>query len=508
MNIPISKIKHPINSKKSEQKHDNVSDTKAKKILNLTSKICFSVLLLTELLVCGTLIYLSVLPLKYLAIILVVAVIIVATLGFFTFKKSFGKVAKSICIACDAILSAAFIIVFFYLSYTMGFMSSIFASGYQIEEYQLVVKKDSVFNSIEDLNHHTVATYDDNSDNYKKALEQISEKITLTATDAGSVLNAVTIFLDDTVDSLLIKSSLIGAVSDINPQFSTEDIRVIDTITFKTKIDSTENTNINVTKDSFNIFISGIDTYGEISTVSRSDVNMIVTINPRAHTILLTSIPRDFYVQLHGTTGLRDKLTHAGLYGINMSIGTLEDLFGIKINYYVRVNFDSTISLINAIDGIDITPDVTFSRYINGAYCYYEEGVVNHLDGLCALRYARERKAYGLGDLHRIQNQQEVIMAIINKLTGSKILLAKYTDILSSMSGTLETNIPSSQIYKLINEQLDSMPSWKIERISVTGEHIDAPTYTFPDQNLFVFEPDMDSVTKATEKINEVMSRN
>ena len=309
------------------------------------------------------------------------------------------------------------------------------------------------------------------------------------------------------MDSLFIKSSLADVLSEIVTGFNMETLRILDAIEIKTKINATAS-NVNVTKDSFNIFVSGIDTYGDISTVSRSDVNMIITVNPRTHTILLTSIPRDYYVQLHGTSGLKDKLTHAGLYGINMSINTLQDLYNIKIDYYIRVNFDSTINLINAIDGIDIVPDLTFSRLSDGIYCYYEEGRVNHLDGFCALRYARERKAYGTGDLHRIQNQQEVMMAVIDKLTGSKILLAKYTDILSSMSGTLETNIPSSEIYKLVNAQLDSMPSWTIERISAEGEHIDAPTYTFPDQNLYVFVSDTNSVTTVSDKIKSVMNAN
>ncbi len=144
----------------------------------------------------------------------------------------------------------------------------------------------------------------------------------------------------------------------------------------------------------------------------------------------------------------------------------------------------------------------------DGIYCYYEEGVVNHLDGFCALRYARERKAYGEGDKHRIQNQQEVLIAVINKLTSSKIILAKYTDILSSMSSSIETNIPSSQIYKLINEQLDTMPSWTIERIAADGEHIDAPTYTISNEYLYVFEPYEESVAEVTTKIKEVIDAN
>lgn len=509
MNIPLKQIKTA-----SEPHFDATSkspELRSNKILNLISKICFGIFISSAMAICGVIIWLSVLPLKYLAIAIGALLLITLPLTFFTFKKFTSikktRISRIICTVVSIIFTGIFCIIFFYLSHTVGFMNSIRASEYQIDKYYVLVKKDSDFATLDDLDNHTIATYDANEESYQTAFGQLEQKITLKSTNYGSSTAAADAFVDDQTDSLFIKSSLADVLSEIVTGFNMETLRILDTIEIKTKIDAI-NSDVNVTKDSFNIFISGIDTYGDISTVSRSDVNMIVTINPRTHTILLTSIPRDYYVQLHGTDGLKDKLTHAGLYGINMSINTLQDLYGIKIDYYIRVNFDSTINLINAIDGIDVTPDFTFHRQTNGVYCYYEEGHVNHLDGLCALRYARERKAYGTGDLHRIQNQQDVIMAIIDKLTSSRIILTKYTDILSSMNGTLETNIPSSEIYKLVNAQLDSMPSWTIERISAEGEHIDAPTYTFPDQYLFVFVPDETSVTTVSEKIKSVMDAN
>lgn len=509
MRIPLSNIK----SEKVSLSHEQPTSKKitSTKIINLISKISLSLCILSAITILGILFCLSILPIKYLLILMAVLLLITIPLAFFTFKKFTSikktRISRIICTVVSIIFTGIFCIIFFYLSHTLGFMDSIRASEYQIDKYYVLVKKDSDFATLDDLDNHAIATYDANEEGYQTAFEQIEQKITLKSTNYGSSTAATNAFIDDQTDSIFIKSSLADVLSEIVTGFNMETLRILDTIEIKTKID-TINSDINVTKDSFNIFISGIDTYGDISTVSRSDVNMIVTINPRTHTILLTSIPRDYYVQLHGTDGLKDKLTHAGLYGINMSINTLQDLYDIKIDYYIRVNFDSTINLINAIDGIDVTPDFTFHRQTNGVYCYYEEGHVNHLDGLCALRYARERKAYGTGDLHRIQNQQDVIMAIINKLTSSRVILTKYTDILSSMNGTLETNIPSSEFYKLINAQLDSMPNWTIERISAEGEHIDAPTYTFPDQYLFVFVPDETSVTTVSEKIKSVMDAN
>lgn len=263
---------------------------------------------------------------------------------------------------------------------------------------------------------------------------------------------------------------------------------------------------IDIHNDSFNIYISGIDTYGEISTVSRSDVNIIITVNPRTHTILLTTVPRDYEVKLHGTsdTDLKDKLTHAGLYGIDMSIKTIEDLLNINIDYYVRINFDSTIKFIDAIGGVEVTPDATF--YKPKYNCYFQEGVTIHLNGGCALTYARERKVYGLGDLHRIENQQDILTAVIEKLTTSKALLTNYTNILASLSDSIETNIPSDYFYRFINQQLDTMPSWTIERNAVEGTEIHVPTYTYPDQILFVFQQNPESIAEASAKIHEVLA--
>ena len=390
----------------------------------------------------------------------------------------------------------------------MNFMDAIRATEYQIDSYSILVKKDSKFQTTEDLHYGTIATYDDNSESYNSALEELAGKIKYKKVQKENLAEAVKAVVTDETDSLLIKNSLVDLASEVFSSFNSEDYKNLYTITVKTKVAKSNTTNINITRDSFNIYISGIDTFGGIATVSRSDVNMIITVNPRTHKILLTSIPRDYYVQLYGTTGLKDKLTHAGLYGINMSINTIEELLDIDINYYIRVNFDSIINLVNALGGIDITPDATFSRISDHYQCYFYANVTAHVDGGCALAYARERKTYNTGDMHRIQNQQDVLTAIIDKLTSSKTILTEYTKILSSLESSLETNIPSSQIYSLINLQLDSMPSWTIERISLSGTHIDAPTYTISTEYLYVFEPNPESVTEATAKIKEVMAEN
>ncbi len=470
------------------------------------SSLAFLVFAIISAIILSILIYLSVLPLKFLLPAVVIVCLLDIILGYFTYKKIPQKTPRIICIIVEIFLTIVFSFIFFYLNHTIDFFDTVRTSKYQIEEYQVVVPSASPITTLEELENHTIATYDDTSKNYKQAFDELTNKIELKNVYIENINDAIKSLQDSSVDSLFIKASLIEILAEIFPDFKISNLRILDTIIIKTPIDAISTLDIDVTQKSFNIFISGIDTEGNISTVSRSDVNMVVTVNPRTHTILLTSIPRDYYVQLHGTHELKDKLTHAGLYGINMSVKTVEDLFNIKIDFYVRVNFDSTVNLIDTIGGIEVTPDATFYRPKHN--CYFEESVTTHVDGACALAYARERKVYSTGDLHRIQNQQEVLTAIIDKLTSSKTILTEYTRILSSMVGSLETNISSNQFYKLFNMQLDSMPNWKIERISVTGDDDLLPTYTFPNQNLFVFIPDSNSVLEASTKIHEVLEAN
>ena len=277
--------------------------------------------------------------------------------------------------------------------------------------------------------------------------------------------------------------------------------KVLDTITVKSK-NKTKAKKVEVTKQSFNIYVSGIDTYGKIGSVSRSDVNMIITVNPTTHQMLLTSIPRDYYVQLHGTTGLKDKLTHAGIYGVDKSITTLEDLFGVDINYYFRVNFSTLIKVVDTIGGIDIYSDKAFIPYTDHSVRIKLGN--QHLNGKQALAFSRERYAYREGDRHRVQNQQTVITAIMNKMLSSKTLISKYDSLLNTFEGSFQTNMSTNELTSIIKRQLDKMPNWSIINQSVNGTDSSNFTYSAPSQKAYVMEPDMNTVKAASEKIKEV----
>ena len=225
-----------------------------------------------------------------------------------------------------------------------------------------------------------------------------------------------------------------------------------------------------------------------------------MTVNPKTKQVLLTSIPRDFYVQLHGTSGYKDKLTHAGNYGINMSIDTIEDLLNIDINYYIRVNFTTLEKLIDAIGGVDVYSEYSFVSYIDN-YKFYQG--YNHMNGKQALAFSRERKSLPAGDMDRGKNQEAVIEAIIRKITNKDVIY-KYSKILNSMKGTFQTNITDNDITKIIKKELENIGGWNITSNNLDGTGSYDYTYSYSSQKLYVTIPNQDSINNAVNLINKV----
>ena len=242
-----------------------------------------------------------------------------------------------------------------------------------------------------------------------------------------------------------------------------------------------------------------MDEYGKVSKVSRSDVNMVITVNPKTRQILLTNIPRDYYVQLHDTTGYKDKLTHAGNYGIDTSVATIEDLLGIKINYYIKVNFSSLVKIVNALGGVDVYSEYDFQSW-NG---YNFTKGYNKVNGKQALAFVRERKTFNQGDNQRGKNQQAMIEAIFRKCTSPSIVV-KYNSLLNSLEDSMITDMPMKSIKKLAKMQLVNNQKWTITSNSLTGRGSMEYTYTYGYQSLYVTIPDDDSVNSSKELIAKV----
>ncbi|MCL2802417.1 MAG: LCP family protein [Micrococcales bacterium] len=255
-------------------------------------------------------------------------------------------------------------------------------------------------------------------------------------------------------------------------------------------------------KEGFIVYISGIDVAGPLTTVSRSDVNMLMVVNPTTHKVLLVNTPRDYYVQLHGTQGTKDKLTHAGIYGIDMSINTLQDVYGVEIDYYVRLNFSSMVTLVDTVGPIQVNSDYDFTT---GQH-HFVKGW-NEMNGTQALAFSRARKNFAEGDRQRGKHQQAVIDALIRKLTERPNLL-RYNEILTALEGTIGTNVTTTRIRALVDAQLSSMRGWQVESISVDGAGASEPTYSMGSMKLYVMVPDQKTVDAAKTKIDQVLAGN
>ena len=257
----------------------------------------------------------------------------------------------------------------------------------------------------------------------------------------------------------------------------------------------------NATKHPFNVLISGIDVSGPISTTSRSDVNIIMTVNPQEHRILLTTTPRDYYVYIPGISGeKRDKLTHAGVYGIKTSMHTLENLYDIGISDYIRINFDSLIQLVDTLGGIDVNSEVEFS---SGGYNFVKGK--NHLNGEAALVFSRERHEFGSGDNQRGKNQMLVLTAILNKLQSPEIL-KNPSEVLDVVGRSMQTSFTSEEIAEVILWQLETGNGWDIGRQAAEGIGDSQETFSMSGSDLYVMWPDEASVREASEKMKGLLA--
>ena len=280
-------------------------------------------------------------------------------------------------------------------------------------------------------------------------------------------------------------------VQDNYPEFYNQAVVLA---TYQVRADAQVVSQADVSKP-FALYISGIDTYGEISSVSRSDVNMLAVVNPMTHQMLLVNTPRDYYVQLHGTSDMRDKLTHAGIYGVDMSRQTLEDLYGVSIPYYARINFTSLVKIIDTIGPIQVQSDYAFKSYKVG---------MNTLDSKQALEFARERYSFSEGDRQRGRNQQRVIEAIVAKMSRPENALYMNA-ILGAVSNSVETDLTEQSLKRLIRMQLDDMRKWTVESIAVDGSGSMQPTYSMGAQKLYVMIPNEQTLDVARQRIQATL---
>ena len=413
------------------------------------------------------------------------------------------RVTKIIVLSIGMIISTILMVAAVYIANTFSFLNSTKIGEYEYNTYAIVVMKDNEYNKISELDNKKIGVMKTNEDlgAYDTLRQNTGLSFQMISIDDG-VSGLANALLNGEVAAINIEQGRLNFLYDEIENFE-DDTRLI--YTYKAQVKSYEADAASLPNEPFVVYLSGIDQYGKTdSVVGRSDVNQLIVVNPRTHEILLVNTPRDYYVQLSGTSGLKDKLTHAGVYGIETSIKTIEELYDVDIDYYVRVNFDSVINVVDQIGGIDIVSDQEFTAHTN-SNVHVVEGQ-NHFNGKQALAYARERYAYETGDRHRGENQQQVITAIIDKITGSKTLLSNYNNIISSLSGTFQTNMPTSMIIDLFQEELMSGAEWHIETISVDGTGSMQPTYSMgANLPLYVMIPNEQSVERARIEITDVI---
>ena len=467
-----------------------------KKSKNIFYKVLSILLILVSIIFLGILFYMDLLPSKYMVAltisILLFNLINVLLLNLKRLKKKIKKFLSIIVIIIIILLSLAN----FYICRTFSVLSNNGDSKYKLAHYSVMVLKDEKYSDIEDLNGKALGYYQ-NTLGLEEAEGHLNKKGDFDFESYESTDILASDLNDKKIDAILIEDS-IKQIMQEESQETLDELKTLYEFTVKVEIKSTAK-DVDVTKEAFAIYISGIDTYGEISSVSRSDVNIIMVVNPKTKQVLLISIPRDYYVQLHGTTGTKDKLTHAGIYGVDMSIKTIEDLLELDINYYIKVNFTSVIDIVDALGGLDVYSKYSFISYSGFGF---KKGY-NSVNGEQALDFVRTRKAFADGDRQRGKNQQALIEAIIRKAT-SKSIITKYNSLLSAIDGKYQTNMSTKKITSLIKKQLEDMSSWNITSYSLAGKDSSNYTYTY-NQLLYVMEPNEESVNEAIELIDKVL---
>ncbi|HAX62878.1 MAG TPA: hypothetical protein DCX74_02100 [Firmicutes bacterium] len=449
----------------------------------------------------GIMLYvLDMIPFKY----LIIFYIVFGLLYLYLFITSFPKKIKN----KFRISSCVFLILFGtifgigikYLNDTMDFVGVISKDLFQKEVYYVMTLDDSKYKNIKDLDGKSIGIY--SSKNGEEAIKLLDKKIKSTSKEYKNVVELFEDLQDNKIDAVLINESTKNL---LDTDLADMELKLKEIYKVYVSIEKTDIVKVvDITKKPFNIYVAGGDAYGSIDNVTNTDVNMIITVDPVNRKVLLTSIPRDYYVNLPSFgNDAYDKLTHAGYYGIEESVKAIENLLDIDINYYVKVNFSTIEGVIDAIKGVDVYSDYSFNECAYGIY-HFNKGM-NHLNGKQALAFARERKSFSDGDIQRVKNQQKVLTAIIDKVTSSTTLVTNFSQILDSVGNSFSTNMETKSINRFIKMQLNDMRGWSIESQNLVGTDLYTYTYTYPNLQLYVMKQDENSIAMSKNKINKYL---
>lgn len=425
-------------------------------------------------------------------------------------RRVLGSVLAIAAIAIDSLLV-------FYVGNLNHTVTAISTDSQSSNVVAIYVRADDEAADIDDVIDYIYGVSDEfDYENTILAKEAIEDQISgeLSYEIYESITDMVDHLYNEKLDAIIINQAYIGLLSDQKKYANIEkDLKVIYEYQIPIEEESTEkaavsgnqkaavsSNSLSISQRPFIVYISGSDTRTTTLQTSRSDVNLLVVVNPVSQQVLLLNTPRDYYIETSHALGQLDKLTHCGLYGIDCSMQTLGNLYGEEVEYYAQINFDGFSRLATAIGGVVVENEKSFTS-VDGFY--YPAGSIL-LDGDRALHFVRERKAFASGDNQRGKNQMKVVKAMIEKVKTSDTILTNYTDILESLEGMFVTNVTPDEMAELVRMQLDKGLNWNVLSYGVSGTGASRTTYTVPAKRAYVTIPDESTVEKARQLIDKV----
>ena len=470
----------------------------------------------------GIVVWFNLLPLKYLVLIGLILIWLLTLVYYFFYsgvRKKKGKkltaqkkkrklyIKRSIGGVISAITMALCIVASSMVWQAGNALANIADNVVVTDTVSVYALADNPAESVADIKDGVFAiTQNYDYEHTKTTLDKIRENLgqDVHTQNYDTVFDMVDALYAGNVDAMILNVAYVDVIRDQKgyEDFSDRTKTLYDH-EVKTSVvqENTQDTR-DITKDPFIIYISGSDTRNLKLATSRSDVNILAVVNPASKQVLLLNTPRDYYVETTVSGGMRDKLTHCGIYGIDCSMGTLTNLYEENVDYYVQINFNGFETLIDAIGGITVEAEKSF-RTSEGGY-YISQGT-NQLSGAVALSYVRERKSFADGDNARGRHQMQAIEAIIKKVSSGTTVLNNYSAILSSMEGMFATNMSSSEISALVRMQLTDMASWNVKSFAVTGTGSSQKTYSMPTKRSYVMIPDESQIDYARKLVDKVV---
>lgn len=481
--------------------------SKFSKVLSILLSV---VLVISSFYLLYQVIRLNVLPSKFLFPLTIGVVVLDAIFILLLVYFSKNVVSKIICIVLTLFICVASCMGGYYISKTQSVLSNITnVAKHAKNTVSVIVKESSSIKNKSQLNGVSVGSLRLNEQGSKKALKELSsEGIALNQTVYDSMTALLEAFYNGEVDSIIINESSRSQILDMEDYSNFDsNTRVVYQTSYKVKNNDSATSVSDITSKPFNVLISGSDTRGGFDENGRSDVIMVATVNPKTHTILLTSVPRDFYVTTACDAGdgcmqgALDKITHTGIHGTNTTKRTVEQLLGIEINYTFKVGFDTVTELVDVLGGVDVYVEPGYA--VHTSYLNVNEGI-NHLNGEQALAFARERYSYTEGDRQRTKNQQQVLMGIVKEATKPSVI-KNYAVIMDTMANTFSTTMSNEEITDLIKYQLNNNSTWKMEQYMVDGTGDTLMCAELGDA-ASVMVPDQSTVKMAKDKISAVLA--